>query len=251
MFGCKKKSVEKGYYPSGKIRFKAELVDGVKEGLSFTYFENGEIKVMQKWKNGQPDGIGKQFYENGNVEVIVEWKNGKLHGSHKEFYKSGVIKSEGLFKDGDKIGVHKFYYEGGATMEIDYYDSLGNELDYEKYDTLGNLREDKKSAITSLDKDTIRLGKQIVLTGYLGNNEHKVNMLVGKRYGDNGFLEDTIAVVNPEFGDDGCIFRYTPQDLGKGFLVGYLQEIINDPNGSVSVKLFPFQERYFVLEKVD
>jgi hypothetical protein len=251
MVSCKKKTVERGYYPSGKIEYKVELINGKKEGHSFTYYENGEIKVMQEWKDGQPNGIGKHFYDNGNLKLMMEWKDGIAHGSYKEFYKSGSIKNEGFFKNDHEVGIHKFYYEGGVIMETDYYDSLGKELDYEKYDTLGNLREEKKSAITSLDKDTIRLGEQIVLTGYLGNNEHKVNMLVGKRYGDSGFLEDTIAVVNPEFGDDGCIFRYTPQDLGKGFLVGYIQEIINNPNGSVSVKLFPFQERYFVLEKTD
>jgi hypothetical protein len=74
-------------------------------------------------------------------------------------------------------------------------------------------------------------------------------MLVGKKYGESGFLQDTIAAITPKVGNDGCIFQYIPEELGKGFLVGYLQEIINNPNGSVSVKLYPFQEHYFVLDE--
>lgn len=251
MFGCKKKTIEKGYYPSGEIKYKLELIDGVRNGYSFEYFENGEIRAVQEWKNGQPNGIGKHYYENGNKELIVEWKNGKVHGSRKEFYKSGGIKSEGFYINGNQVNLHKFYYEDGTIMEIDYYDSLGNELDYEKYDTLGKLREDAKSSMTSLDKDTLLLGEQLILTGHIGNNTYPVSMLVGKKYGENGFLQDTIATIFPKVDNDGCKFQYSPGELGEGFLVGYLQEIINNSNGSVSVKLFPFQERYFVMEKTD
>jgi hypothetical protein len=249
--GCERKTIEKEYYPSGKIKSKVELVNGVREGFSFTYFENGEIKSVQQWENGLKHGIGKHFYENGNQELVVEWKNGKVHGSYKEFYKSGKLLSEGFFINNHEVGTSKFYYKNGSIMEIDYYDSLGNELDYEKYDTLGNLRKDAKSAITSLDKDTLALGEQLVLTGHIGNNTYPVNMLVGKRYGENGFLQDTIATIFPKVDNDGCTFQYTPEKLGKGFLVGYLQEIINNPNGPDSVKVFPFQERYFVIEKGD
>jgi antitoxin component YwqK of YwqJK toxin-antitoxin module len=249
--GCEKRTIDRAYYPSGKLEYKVEMINGLKDGQSFTYFENGNVKVIQEWKNDQPNGIGKHYYDNGKLKLMMEWKNGKAHGFYKEYYQSGNIKSEGLFIDDHEVGIHKFYYANGVIMEVDYYDSLGKALDYEKYDTLGNLRLEMKEAFTSLDKDTIRLGEQIVLTGYLGNNEHRVNMLVGKRYKDNGFLEDTIAVVYPKFGVDGCIFKYTPKEVGVGFLLGYMQESINDSDGSIGVRLFPFQEKYLVLKNED
>ncbi len=246
---CEQKlSTEEIFYNSGCLKFKVELKNGLCHGISHEYYENGKLRSTQNWINGEPNGEGKHYYQDGKLRLILNWKMGKAHGPRKEFYQSGEIKSEGEFLNNHQIGIHKFYFESGRIMEADYYDSLGNELDFEKYDSLGNLREDKKVALTHLDKDTVKVGEEIILTGHLGNNFHKVNMIIGEKYNQEGFLEDTFAIVYPGSGIDGCEYSHTSDKIGEQFLVGYVQEIIQMPDSSIAVQLFPFQQRFFVTD---
>lgn len=243
LVGCQNK--EKIYYETGELKFFVDLVNNKREGISYEYYENGEIMSIQYWKNGLSHGEAKHFFPSGNLELINNWKEGELHGKVIEYYESGQVKSEGICDHGIRIGEFKFYYENGQIMEIDFFDSTGRLYDYLKLDTLGGIRDDKKAAITSLSRDTIKLGEVIVLTGYLGNNEHKVYMLVGTKFNEEGFVADTLAIVEPQSGNDGCIFKYTPEEKGENYLVGFIQDVEKVLDG-YNVQVYPFAEKFFV-----
>lgn len=246
IISCKNETTEEIYYPSGGLKFTAKLNNGIRDGIAYEYYENGEIKSILNWKKGKPNGEGKHFYDNGKLRFIEHWQRGKPQGLRKEYYKSGGIKNEGNFFNNHQIGTHNFYFENGKLMEVDYYDSLGNALDFEKYDSLSNLRENVKNALTHLNKDTINMGEEIILTGHLGNNVHRVNMIIGEDYNEEGLLKDTLAIIYPLKGKDGCVFKYKPNKPGENYLVGFMQEITNLPDGSINLQLYHFQQGFFV-----
>lgn len=133
-------------------------------------------------------------------------------------------------------------------MEIDYYDSAGHALDYEKYDSLGGLRKDATSAIVIVNRDTIHLGEKIIVTGHLANNLYPVSMLIGEKYNEKGFVADTLAIVNPKAGKDGCVFVYQPKEKGEHNFVGYMQETLQTSEKKKDIYIFPFAVKYYVSE---
>lgn len=55
------------YYPSGKLNFKATVINGLQQGYVHEYYENGSIKLKQYWSRGKQLGSTTMFDSVGRI----------------------------------------------------------------------------------------------------------------------------------------------------------------------------------------
>jgi hypothetical protein len=61
-------SIERTYFPSGRIELEYETLDGVKHGFFRRYHENGVIACESHFIQGSRSGDFKFWYANGQIE---------------------------------------------------------------------------------------------------------------------------------------------------------------------------------------
>lgn len=97
----KEKSLESNefteYYDSGEVKYKGNVIDGVKEG-------------QHTW-----------FYKNGNIEILADYTSDSLNGMHKKFYESGELMTITLFNMNNKTDSSITYYENGDLLRKVWY----------------------------------------------------------------------------------------------------------------------------------
>lgn len=62
-------SIERAYFPSGRLELEYETHDGVKHGSFRRYYENGVLACESTYANGSRSGSFKFWFENGQIEV--------------------------------------------------------------------------------------------------------------------------------------------------------------------------------------
>jgi antitoxin component YwqK of YwqJK toxin-antitoxin module len=94
---CSRKpdSINKLYYPSGKLMGEIPMWHGKKQGTMRWYYETGELKIEQETKNGHADGKLIFYYNNGIKEKEERLINDLRDGKFNYYDKNGrLIKTE-------------------------------------------------------------------------------------------------------------------------------------------------------------
>ena len=92
------------YYENGNIKIKANLIDGILNGLRVAYFENGNIERKDNIINNVIEGEYEAYYENGNLKRKGYIVDGKKQGQVVSYHNNGNLEVEGVFKDDKKEG---------------------------------------------------------------------------------------------------------------------------------------------------
>ena len=195
--GCSKK-VEKIYYPSGELKEKIALKDGLKNGEFKSYYKSGQTEQEGIYVNDKREGVFTWYYENGQIDTKVNFVNNVENGELLNYYKTGILKSKGNFNNGKQDGLTIFYYpDGKIKSETEYrngvidgsfkeYYTNGQLLMYaiyekdsvlyfEKYDENGNFLKEYREVFIEPLRDNYYVGEpfkaKISISGPLGGKE--------------------------------------------------------------------------------
>lgn len=119
-------------HPTGALKSRTEIVDGLKNGLSEEWGTNGVLQVRQSFRHDLPDGLRTTWYpdghkmsegmlvaslqqgeyrrwhENGTLAVKAQFKDGKPDGPSIAWHESGFLQAEAVMKQGAVVERH-FY----------------------------------------------------------------------------------------------------------------------------------------------
>ncbi|WP_108423681.1 toxin-antitoxin system YwqK family antitoxin [Flagellimonas amoyensis] len=96
------------YYPNGKIRERAQMVNGNLHGSYTSYFENGTISTLGSYQNGKQSGEWTQNYQDGNIGRKIRFENGQA--TYLQEYGYGKVLQEGQILGDKKHGEWKLYF---------------------------------------------------------------------------------------------------------------------------------------------
>ncbi|HRY31527.1 MAG TPA: hypothetical protein P5531_01005 [Bacteroidales bacterium] len=140
-------------YINDELQEDAEEIARIDERAD--YYPSGKVKIRAQYKNQVPDGLWREFTEDGKLEKSLLYRRGIIvgegitddaglrQGPWTEFYDDGRKKAEGRYKDGKRIGYWKFYYWNGNLEEEGNFDQRGRaDGDWKWYHETGTvLRE--------------------------------------------------------------------------------------------------------------
>lgn len=153
-------TIMEGYKPTGILSFKAQLVNGMENGLTTYYHSNGKTRYTVEVENGTWNGEYLEYHDNGNLKTKTTYVDGNNTGWYEEYDEAGTLKNTGMSIDGNAEQVWKLYFPNGnisqkryflnGTLQgqdvtydtdgrifsVDIYES-GKLLSYQEYDTLG------------------------------------------------------------------------------------------------------------------
>jgi len=69
--------VMRNYYPSGRLAWQTEWLDGKLHGVTRGYFESGQLMEETTWVNGKLHGPAKWYDEQGNLRREAMYDNDK------------------------------------------------------------------------------------------------------------------------------------------------------------------------------
>jgi antitoxin component YwqK of YwqJK toxin-antitoxin module len=71
---------------NGKLKYKINIKDGKRDGLSEVYYENGQLLVKENFKDGNKNGLYESYYKNGQSKYKLNYKDGKREDGSSESY---------------------------------------------------------------------------------------------------------------------------------------------------------------------
>ena len=66
-----------GFYPSGRLAWETQWVEGKLHGVTKSYYENRRLKEETTWVNGKLHGPAKWYDEQGKLRREVVYENDK------------------------------------------------------------------------------------------------------------------------------------------------------------------------------
>ncbi|GAA5030115.1 hypothetical protein GCM10011506_18980 [Marivirga lumbricoides] len=109
-------SVEKEYYPSGKIAYEYNIENGKKDGVALKYYESGELMQKSNWAEGEKVGKSFTYYKSGVEKYIANFENNKQDGWTFYYDSLGNLRGKQEFVDGNLDGKFEEYYADGTVM---------------------------------------------------------------------------------------------------------------------------------------
>ena len=98
------------YYPSGKLEFTGNMINGKKQGEWKWFFENGKLSLLGKYLADKEVGEWKWFHTNGIAFAVGYFANGKPVGNWKRYNKNGKLLTEkGLKWEDNAISFRERY----------------------------------------------------------------------------------------------------------------------------------------------
>jgi antitoxin component YwqK of YwqJK toxin-antitoxin module len=211
-------SLQKVFYPNGKLASEGRIVNGKPDGYWKTFHENGIIKSEGNRRNGQLDGVWKFYSENGKLNLEYEYKEGKKNGFKRVYdQETGSLISEEGFSDDQRNGSSFYYKEGYKFKEVPFvkgkeegvgkeYNKDGLVITITKYKAGYIAREEK---INRLDKFNRKQGtwkefypdfsvkkemqyRDDKLDGYLKEFARDGNLIKAEKYVE-GVLQQNVA----------------------------------------------------------
>lgn len=235
------------YYPSGQLKLKATLHQGVFHGAYYLFSEQGEPskvctyqegilhgefhefypdgckKLYATYIDGLPDGALIEWYENGRKKEESTYKGGVLHGRKNSWYSTGALASSLHFQfglpHGVKTAARERYSEKGDLLERAYFIQGTPEGEWIRFHPNGQLEM----------RVQYRLGKKEGAQEYfdeegncVGCRTFKEGKLVGKAYRFHPHSQQ-ISHTNSQLAWEatfdqqgnplGMVIEYTPQGL--------------------------------------
>jgi antitoxin component YwqK of YwqJK toxin-antitoxin module len=98
-------TVEKKYFPSGKIMEIRHFRNGAKNGLQTGFWENGNKRFEYVAVNDACEGELKEWAEDGQLFHLATYKNGREEGVQKMWHADGRIRSNFVLINGRRYGL--------------------------------------------------------------------------------------------------------------------------------------------------
>ena len=221
ILSCSSGGYEMQYYENNSPKIKAQLKNGIRNGLLEVYYPNGNLKSKQIWQNGKANGVALFYYENGEIEAETIWKNGKLNGLFKSYYNTGELLKKCVFSDSLIIDTLNFYYIDGKVREQHLYDKTGQLCWFKKFNIDGGLVERQSFPTFYPEQDTVSFHQEYILKIAFQSEFDKIRLTINNF--ENTKLTDTIEV----YGSESNEFRYKcfPTKIGEnaihGSVLGY------------------------------
>ena len=118
------------FYPNGKIKYRATLVDGLKDGVSESFYPNGKIQSSQVNIHGKINGLSKYWDIEGRQESVYPYIMDKIEGKAYN-YDNGKLENTNYYEEGKEQGIYRDYYPNGKIFRMIPYADDEREGDYE------------------------------------------------------------------------------------------------------------------------
>jgi hypothetical protein len=195
---CLEKKMEVSYFDTGKVKEKAETVNGKRNGNSWEYDSAGNLLSMRSWRNGILDG---QF------EV---------------FYLGGALSRKGKFRMGKPVEMTT-YFRSGKIKALYYYDEMGEVVEVKSFLEDGTQDLAAFPYMNFIPRgDTIRLGSKVTFRVRMVNIYDSIyfngRMIITSKLTPRSTTEitrvqDTLALIYPT---DQLTYLYTFTTKGVG-----------------------------------
>jgi antitoxin component YwqK of YwqJK toxin-antitoxin module len=117
------------YWPSGRKKFEATLVNGSFHGIVRAWYESGQTHIESAYSYGVADGLSTTWFENGHLQKQGHVANGMEEGVWTEWHANGNKKEEGTYRSGQMLGLSRSWHENGKVRsEVSFEGGLPNGL---------------------------------------------------------------------------------------------------------------------------
>ena len=99
------------YYPDGHLESEVTYSNGLLEGLEKGYYPSERIRYKGTNRAGQKDSIWSYYYATGAVEHLEGWSKGKMIGDYKAYSEFG------------KLINYRFYNLGKLMYKAEFLDN--------------------------------------------------------------------------------------------------------------------------------
>lgn len=138
---------EEEYYPTGELKSKVGISDGIRDGEFEVYYENGKLKSKGKYNHGILVDTIYNFYPNGVLELKLPVPlNSKDKVVSTSYYPSGKLKFKIDLVEGKKRGQGFLYFEKSGALKAYIYYADNSEVMYRRdYNESGTLIKEEGS----------------------------------------------------------------------------------------------------------
>ncbi|MFW5959842.1 MAG: toxin-antitoxin system YwqK family antitoxin [Chitinivibrionales bacterium] len=103
----RRRTVVKGYYRNGKLRFTAEYKRGELDGKFREYYSDGTLKSEIPFEDSMREGMARFYYENGLMAAKIEYYKGCKTGKVRYYDESGILIASESQKDNIRREIRK------------------------------------------------------------------------------------------------------------------------------------------------
>lgn len=104
------------HYPTGALKSRSELSNGLLQGVSEGWNTNRVLLVRERFLRGVSHGTREKWHANGKRLSISEIVHGKLHGTFQRWHEDGTLAEAIEMKDGVPHGTSRVYYPSGCLQ---------------------------------------------------------------------------------------------------------------------------------------
>lgn len=237
------------YFPSGKVSFEGQYVNGSAEGEFKNYHYNGQLSYVRTYENDELTGVAKKYYPDGSLQLEANYVDGERDGEYKSYYDNGKVDYIGNYKFGVRHGkMYNYNYAGELYLIRHYsYDVLIG------YSYLG--KDNKEVAMIPLAQGT---GKVVT---YFPNGKKALEQerisgeIEGKSttYYSSGKVAEDEEFINTEYHNE-CKYYYPNGNLREveNYIVGdfHGDQKYYHSNGKLRREIHYISDEAFGLSKI-
>jgi len=101
------------FYPSGALKSRSAIVNGLLQGLSEGWHTNQQRAVSEHFRQGVSHGLRTKWYPSGAKMSEVMIVNGKLDGTFRRWHENGILAEEIEMRQGNADGLSRAFYASG------------------------------------------------------------------------------------------------------------------------------------------
>jgi major membrane immunogen (membrane-anchored lipoprotein) len=171
-------NIVKEYYPTGIIKSKMEVKNGMRNGLTQNFDEKGRLLSTAELINDKYEGWMTNYNPaNGKVMAKSHYVNDKQNGTVTTYYDQGQLYREMYYVDGRVDSIVKTYWPDGSLQAEVYFKMGKPAIGLIEYDKKGNIVEQPHIVIEEINK--LSLLNTVTLKIYLSNHNSKVDLYMG------------------------------------------------------------------------
>lgn len=155
IFSCSPNDPNNGlqeeFYPSGVIKSKINLKNGLKEGTTLHYDHKGRLISKAEYKNGLKNGkLINYNAETGKPILEANFIDDVQSGLVIQYYIEGMLFRESYYKDGRVNGIIKTYWPDGKLKAENKYSMGRPGLGLKEFDKNGKIVDQPQLIIKNL-----------------------------------------------------------------------------------------------------
>lgn len=102
------------HYPSGGLRSRSAISNGLLHGLSQGWHTNGQLQVEEHYVNSVSHGVRTRWFADGTRESEATIERGVIVGTFRKWHPNGVLAQEIMMSNGVPHGLSRAFTPDGA-----------------------------------------------------------------------------------------------------------------------------------------